>query len=76
MRDLTTAIIFFSDLNLKLQQNMFFYETQAGCFLKLFSEKEKEAVKIIERSWCSYRDQQMFQLLKYAVCAAVSILQI
>eukprot|EP00794_Sanderia_malayensis_P011024 gene11024-12188_t len=33
-------------------------------------EIEEEAVKIIERCWCSFRDQQMFQLLKYAVCAA------
>ena len=26
----------------------------------------------IERCWCSYRDRQMFKLLKYAICAAVS----
>ncbi len=38
-----------------------------------FRKQEKDAVRVIERAWCSYRDQQMFQLLKYAVCAAVSI---
>ena len=34
--------------------------------------RETDAVKVIERSWCSYRDYQMFKLLKYAICAAVS----
>ncbi|XP_001628550.3 uncharacterized protein CXorf58 homolog isoform X2 [Nematostella vectensis] len=29
-----------------------------------------EAVQRIERNWCSYRDKQMFKLLKYAICAA------
>ncbi|XP_077987846.1 uncharacterized protein CXorf58-like [Glandiceps talaboti] len=28
------------------------------------------AVRIIERTWCSYRDRQMFRLLKHAICAA------
>ena len=31
-----------------------------------------EATRKIERFWCSYRDKQMFKLLKYAICAAVS----
>ena len=31
-----------------------------------------EATRKIERCWCSYRDKQMFKLLKYAICAAVS----
>ena len=31
-----------------------------------------EAARKIERYWCSYRDKQMFKLLKYAICAAVS----
>lgn len=29
-----------------------------------------EAVKVIERCWCSFRDRQMFRLLKHTVCAA------
>lgn len=29
-----------------------------------------EAARKIERYWCSYRDKQMFKLLKYAICAA------
>ncbi|KAJ7333190.1 hypothetical protein OS493_018366 [Desmophyllum pertusum] len=29
-----------------------------------------EASRKIERFWCSYRDKQMFKLLKYAICAA------
>lgn len=29
-----------------------------------------EAARKIEQSWCSYRDRQMFKLLKYAICAA------
>ncbi|KAL9965633.1 hypothetical protein ACROYT_G029462 [Oculina patagonica] len=29
-----------------------------------------EAARKIERFWCSYRDKQMFKLLKYAICAA------
>jgi len=29
-----------------------------------------EATRKIERCWCSYRDKQMFKLLKYAICAA------
>lgn len=29
-----------------------------------------EAARKIERCWCSYRDKQMFKLLKYAICAA------
>ncbi|XP_002736551.1 uncharacterized protein CXorf58-like [Saccoglossus kowalevskii] len=28
------------------------------------------ATRILERAWCSYRDRQMFRLLKHAVCAA------
>ncbi|XP_030837862.1 putative uncharacterized protein CXorf58 [Strongylocentrotus purpuratus] len=28
------------------------------------------AARSIERCWCSYRDKQMFKLLKHAVCAA------
>lgn len=39
-------------------------------FLK--SQNEIQAVKIIERTWCSYRDKQMFRLLKHAICAAVT----
>ena len=35
-----------------------------------------EAARKIERFWCSYRDKQMFKLLKYAICAAVSFCQI
>ncbi|CAF0783582.1 unnamed protein product [Brachionus calyciflorus] len=31
---------------------------------------ETEAVRTIERAWLSYRDKQMFRLLKHAVCAA------
>jgi len=30
----------------------------------------KEAVQIIENTWCRHRDRQMFRLLKHAVCAA------
>ena len=30
-----------------------------------------EAARKIEQFWCSYRDKQMFKLLKYAICAAV-----
>jgi hypothetical protein len=30
-----------------------------------------EAARTIERCWCSYRDKQIFKLLKYAICAAV-----
>lgn len=33
-------------------------------------KQEKDAVGVIERSWCSYRDSQMYKLLKYAICAA------
>lgn len=29
-----------------------------------------EAARTIERCWCSYRDKQIFKLLKYAICAA------
>ncbi|XP_028405653.1 putative uncharacterized protein CXorf58 [Dendronephthya gigantea] len=29
-----------------------------------------EAARAIERCWCSYRDRQIFKLLKYAICAA------
>ncbi|XP_071477892.1 uncharacterized protein CXorf58-like [Diadema antillarum] len=28
------------------------------------------AARTIERSWCAYRDKQMFRLLKHAICAA------
>jgi len=39
--------------------------------LKLPDRKEeKDAVRIIERNWSSYKDDQMFKLLKYAICAA------
>ena len=33
-----------------------------------------EAARTIERCWCSYRDKQIFKLLKYAICAAVCTL--
>lgn len=29
-----------------------------------------EAVKVIEKCWCSFRDKQMFRLLKHTICAA------
>lgn len=29
-----------------------------------------EAAKVIEKCWCSFRDRQMFRLLKHTVCAA------
>ncbi|XP_072035268.1 uncharacterized protein CXorf58-like [Amphiura filiformis] len=32
--------------------------------------KQVLAVRAIERCWCSYRDKQMFKLLKHAICAA------
>lgn len=38
-----------------------------------FSFTRMQATRIIENTWCSYRDRQMFKLLKFAICAAVSI---
>lgn len=38
-----------------------------------YSLSRLQASRIIENSWCSYRDRQMFKLLKFAICAAVSI---
>ncbi|XP_013415353.1 putative uncharacterized protein CXorf58 [Lingula anatina] len=32
--------------------------------------KRMTAARIIERTWLSYRDRQMFRLLKHAICAA------
>ena len=30
-----------------------------------------KAARTIEKCWCSFRDRQIFKLLKYAICAAV-----
>jgi len=46
--------------------------------IKLFFTRliRQAAATIIERAWIAYRDKQMFKLLKHAVCAAVSFLQL
>lgn len=47
-------------------------ERRSNSSVKFCRKQEKDAVGVIERSWCSYRDSQMYKLLKYAICAAVS----
>ncbi|XP_059177552.1 uncharacterized protein CXorf58 homolog isoform X2 [Physella acuta] len=42
---------------------------------KFFSDKDRsDAARAIERAWISYRDKQMFKLLKHSICAAESSL--
>lgn len=51
-----------------------FEESCSGPMHSLISRLTRiEAARKIERYWCSYRDKQMFKLLKYAICAAVSL---
>lgn len=42
----------------------------SGDFQQNRSLEKVLAARTIERCWCSYRDRQMFKLLKHAVCAA------
>ena len=44
-----------------------------ACYTLYYRLHRMIAVRIIERAWLSYRDHQMFRLLKHAVCAAVRL---
>ncbi|XP_038049860.1 putative uncharacterized protein CXorf58 [Patiria miniata] len=45
-------------------------KTQPSPVLQQRELTEILAARAIERCWCSYRDRQMFKLLKHAICAA------
>ncbi|XP_022095200.1 putative uncharacterized protein CXorf58 [Acanthaster planci] len=45
-------------------------QNQPGSAIQQRELTEILAARAIERCWCSYRDRQMFKLLKHAICAA------